>query len=146
MPDQRITYFAYGSNMSPIQMTEERCPGSEPIGIGKLRGYRLVINRNGVATIVPEENGEVIGILWSITDQHERTLDGKEGVATGYYTRHWVIIEKQSGGEVKALVYIAAESEPGHPREGYLEKILYGAEHFGLPEEYIRELKSWKAT
>lgn len=136
-------YFAYGSNMSPVQMMEERCPGAEPIGIGVLKDYCFVINTNGVATIVPAEGSRVIGILWSITDMHEKTLDGYEGVKDGLYSRHFMGIEKQDGEETKALVYIAAESEPGIPREGYLEKILYGAEHFGLPEDYIEELRSW---
>jgi len=136
-------YFAYGSNMSPVQMMEERCPGAEPIGIGVLRDYRFVINTNGVATIVPAEGSSAIGILWSITDVHESTLDRYEGIRDGFYRRHFMKIEKQGGEETKALVYIAAESESGIPREGYLEKIIYGAEHFGLPEDYIEELRSW---
>lgn len=30
-----------------------------------------------------------------------------------------------------------------YPREDYLERILKGAEHFGLPAEYLEQLKSW---
>jgi gamma-glutamylcyclotransferase (GGCT)/AIG2-like uncharacterized protein YtfP len=138
-----IDYFAYGSNMSPIQMLEERCPGSVPIGIGILRNHKFIINRNGVATIVPAEGKKVIGVLWSITAEHGAVLDGYEGVKGGLYTRHFMGIEQEDGEEIEALVYIAAESEPGNPREGYLEKILYGAEYFGLPEKYIEELRSW---
>jgi hypothetical protein len=144
-----IDYFAYGSNMSPIQMLEKRCPGSVPIGIGILRNHKFIINRNGVATIVPAEGKKVIGVLWSITAEHGAVLDGYEGVKAGLYSRHFMHIEnsmrneKGDGEEIEALVYIAAESEPGNPREGYLEKILYGAEYFGLPEKYIEELRSW---
>jgi len=129
--------------MSPVQMTEERCPGAIPLGIGILANHRFIINANGVATIIPADREKVIGVLWSITDIHESTLDRYEGVKDGLYSRHFMKIEKEGGGETEALVYIAAESEPGQPREGYLEKILFGAEHFELLEEYIEELRSW---
>lgn len=135
-------YFAYGSNMDPRQM-ECRCPGSVPLGIYRLIGYRFIINNCGVATIVPDENGEVVGIVWSINEEHELTLDKKEGVAKGTYFKETVRVWAETGVEVEALVYIASESEPGSPREGYLEKILFGAHHFELPEEYISELESW---
>jgi len=41
------------------------------------------------------------------------------------------------------LTYIATDSVTGSPREGYLEKILFGAEHHSLSDLYIEELEKW---
>jgi len=128
--------------MNPGQMAE-RCPGATSLGIGELEGYRFVINTRGVATIVQEEGSRVWGVLWSIDGAHERTLDGYEGVREGIYRKCYVPVRDERGEEITALVYLAADSDEGPPREGYLEKILGGAEHFGLPGEYVEKLKKW---
>lgn len=143
MADQlNVAYFAYGSNMDPEQMAE-RCPGSVPVGACTLKGFKFLINSNGVATIVQNEVKTVIGVLWRISGEHKKTLDYYEGVADNKYFEDTVSIEKINGEITDALVYIANESNPGPPREGYLEKILRGAQYFKLPENYIAELSSW---
>ena len=136
-------YFAYGSNMDPYQMTYERCKGAESVGVGKLDGYRFVINDRGVATMAESEGSIVYGVVWSITAEHEGILDGYEGVHDNWYYRLDVDIRLDSGETVKALIYIDPNSEPGNPRQCYMGKILRGAWHFGLPEEYFAELKTW---
>lgn len=142
MTDQmKRAYFAYGSNMNPRQM-RERCPGAEPVGIAHLSGYRFVINTRGVATIAAEEGRTVIGVVWLINEDHERTLDRCEGVAEGWYYRDSVLVQTELE-EVEALVYIDPEADHGKPYEGYLERILEGAAHFALPDDYIEQLKSW---
>jgi gamma-glutamylcyclotransferase (GGCT)/AIG2-like uncharacterized protein YtfP len=134
-------YFAYGSNMDPVQM-EYRCPGSVPIGIGTLDGWEFIINIRGVATIARRENSVVIGVLWSISEEHENTLDRYEGVADDFYYKDTVTL-KTGSGTSDALVYIEPVIDHGPPREGYLEKILTGARHFKLTESYIAELEKW---
>jgi gamma-glutamylaminecyclotransferase len=48
---------------------------------------------------------------------------------------------------VDALVYIAEDGGFGSPRLGYLERVLAGARHHGLPVAAIAEIESWgKAT
>lgn len=128
--------------MSPDQM-EFRCPDAVPMGIGTLDGYRFIINNRGVASITPEEGTTVYGVLWSISEEHEKTLDVYEGVDTGFYCKENVSIQTGPDNLIEALVYIASESKPGSPREGYLEKILFGARHFELPKDIISELESW---
>lgn len=136
-PDR--AYFAYGSNMDPSQM-EFRCPGASPIGIGVLKDFRFIINSRSVATIARDEGRSVYGVLWSISEEHERTLDQYEGVDSGHYFREYVSIETSSGENQEALVYIDPVTDPGPPKDGYLEKILTGAHHFNLPEKYIEDL------
>jgi len=135
-------YFAYGSNMLPEQM-DERCPGSVPIGVATLAGWRFVINDRGVASIAKDEASEVIGVVWEITEEHEETLDGFEGVADDWYCKDHVDVTMESGRIVNCLVYIDPNVAPGPPREGYLEKIVGGSEFFNLPVEYVEKLRAW---
>lgn len=138
-------YFAYGSNMDPRQM-EFRCPGAIPVGTAVLDNFRFVINSQGVATIEEDEACKVCGVVWDISVEHESTLDGYEGVWKGMYYKTTVPVLTPGGEKIEALVYINPLVETGPPREGYLEKIVYGAGHFRLPEEYIEELRSWSRS
>ncbi len=64
-----MRYFAYGSNMDPVQMAE-RAPGGRALGAARLAGWRLTFTRDspawggGVGHIEPDEADEVWGVLW----------------------------------------------------------------------------------
>ena len=77
-----LLYFAYGSNMNRNQMTF-RCPDAEVAGTVQLSGYRLAFRENGggtgVATVLPEPDSFVDGVLWRISERDERRLDHYEG-------------------------------------------------------------------
>jgi cation transport regulator ChaC len=138
-------YFAYGSNMWRHQMLVERCPGAKFTGVGLLRGWRFLINARGVATIFQEAASSVWGVVWDITPEHERTLDGYEGVPDWYH-RETVGVHLPGRGEVPCLTYVDRSPDggtPGPPREGYLEKILAGAAEHGLPKMYVAEISSF---
>ncbi|KAJ0309104.1 hypothetical protein COL5a_001225 [Colletotrichum fioriniae] len=49
-------YFAYGSNLSPTQMSL-RCPASTPLGLAHLPDHTFIINTRRYANVVP--NGPV---------------------------------------------------------------------------------------
>jgi len=139
-------YFAYGSNLLHRQM-EERCPGSSFVGAGVLEGYRFFINERGYANIVPDLGSRVYGGIYRMTDADIASLDQWEGVATGCYEKETVTVTTtENGEEFDGLVYIDPRIEPGSPREGYLEKILQGAQDCGLPSDYIRFLMSFGDT
>ena len=137
-------YFAYGSNMLSHQM-EQRCPGAKPVSTALLRGWHFLINSRGVASIVADKGGTVHGVVWELSDEHLRALDGYEGVPD-WYCRRIVGVELPEHGEVACVTYID-ESEggdkPGPPRAGYLEKILEGAINFHLPPAYVDFLRSF---
>jgi gamma-glutamylcyclotransferase len=136
-------YFAYGSNLDEEQMAQ-RCLTASPQSVASIHGYRFVINTRGVASLVESPGDHVEGLLWGISFQDEQLLDLFEGVATGHYSKEELFVEERETGQVvKALVYIATESEPGTPRPGYLEKILKAAEKHGLSEAYVEELRKW---
>lgn len=137
-------YFAYGSNMLARQM-EQRCPGAKAISTALLRGWRFIINSRGVASIVADKSGTVHGVMWELTEEHLLSLDGYEGVPD-WYQRRMVVVEMAERGEAECITYIDRSEGgdiPGPPREGYLEKIVEGAENFSLQPEYISFLRSF---
>jgi gamma-glutamylcyclotransferase (GGCT)/AIG2-like uncharacterized protein YtfP len=133
-PTHRTTYFAYGSNMSTTQMAT-RCPRSELIGVARLDGWALRIDARGVAT-VDAADAAVFGLLWSLTDADEATLDRYEGVAGGFYSRRRLSVTGPLG-QLTALVYIGNDHDRGTPRPGYLEVLVDSAVSAGLPEDYV---------
>lgn len=136
-------YFAYGSNMDEAQMAQ-RCKGAILIGKARLEKHKFIINTRGVASIIADEDSFVEGVVWSLTEQHEKELDRYEGVAKNYYYKQEIPVRIEDI-EAHALVYIAADQTPGQPRPGYLEKILTAAEKFQFYPEYRKELASWRS-
>jgi gamma-glutamylcyclotransferase (GGCT)/AIG2-like uncharacterized protein YtfP len=136
-----ILYFAYGSNMDQSQM-EERCPQAKLIGQGKLAGFKFIINRRGVATVVPNPDKDVYGLLWRLNGTDEASLDEYEGVPTNYRKKS-VTIELPDQTNTSAMIYVATNDSPGTPRNLYMEKIKTAAEGHNLSPEYIEELTSW---
>lgn len=72
-------YFAYGSNMDRQQM-RGRCPGAVLLGTARLPGYRFIINRAGVASVVsmgcPMRYWGFSGILLQLMKVHWMTMRG----------------------------------------------------------------------
>jgi hypothetical protein len=137
-----VIYFAYGSNMDLVQMGN-RCTAAQTIGTALLPSYRFLINTHGGATVIPDPDSTVQGLLWKITKADERSLDHYEGVRRRVYKKDFVDVVKSDGGKIRALIYIATDSAPGKPRHGYMEKIIAGAEQCGLPKSYIDQLRPW---
>jgi len=130
-----VAYFAYGSNMWSEQMAA-RCPGVTRPTAACLRGWRLVINERGVATIVLDSLAEVHGVVWRVTDEHLATLDRLEGVGEGRYDRTSVDVTVGEDATVRAEVYVDPRCTPGPARVGYRERLISGAVEHGLPDAY----------
>lgn len=133
----RRRYFAYGSNLSVEQMAQ-RCPAAARGEVAALPGWRFVINRRGVATIVPDPEARVMGLLWDLSETCEVALDRFEGVTSGIYRKRSLDIRGAS-----ALVYVATDERPGAPRESYLESIAAAAESLGMAQSYRDSLATW---
>ena len=60
-----------------------RCPDAQVVDTVRLEGYRLAFCMNGgghgVATILPEPDSFVDGVLWRISERDEQSLDLYEG-------------------------------------------------------------------
>ena len=79
-------YFAYGSNMDRAAMAR-RCPASRVLGLGRLNRHRLVIMREGYASVERFPTGTVWGVLWDLALSDVPALDRYEGVASGLYVK-----------------------------------------------------------
>src|SRR5215208_686433 len=96
-----VLYFAYGSNMSTQSL---RRKGVTPRAseAAELHGYKLTFNLRfrwlklfgALATISPEENGVVYGVLHTIPSSALRILDIWECVFIKLYQRRRVLIRR----------------------------------------------------
>lgn len=136
----RHAYFAYGSNLC-VQQMARRCPGACDPRPAVLPDHDWLINQRGFATVEPSTGARVHGVLWHVTDTDLATLDSAEGVPVRY-RRDRLTVQLGDGG-AEAWVYIDHRVEPGPPRPGYLERIIDGALHHGLPQRWIGFLQRW---
>ena len=134
------TYFAYGSNLSARQMAQ-RCPDATDPRPATLADHDWLINERGVATVEPQPGGVVHGVVWHLSEHDLAKLDSAEGVPVRY-RRDRLTVHTDAGHEA-AWVYIDHRVDPGPPRAGYLERILEGAHHHGLPNRWIQFLARW---
>ena len=116
-----------------------RCPSATFRGTATLDGYRFVINREGVATLVPSSRSLVYGVLWNLTPVDEVALDLFEGVDEQFYRKR-VILTRYEGQEYPTLIYLASNSTLGRPRPGYLETVCDAARSHQFPATYVADL------
>ncbi|TFV61155.1 replication protein [Mycobacterium sp. PS03-16] len=136
----RHAYFAYGSNLC-VQQMARRCPDAGDPRPATLSDHDWLINERGVATVEPLDGAQVHGVLWQVSDHDLATLDSAEGVPVRY--RRDRLTVQTADGPAPAWVYIDHRVEPGPPRPGYLERIIDGALHHGLPPRWIEFLRRW---
>ena len=116
------TNFAYGSNINEEQM-RRRCPHSSLQGKATLPGYQFFINKRGVASIRRKPGKQVWGLIYTLTQNDEDSLDSHEGVPK-YYT-------KKDLPELNAFCYIGTsttenpKSPPGRAMDSPF--LVYGA-------------------
>lgn len=147
-----MRHFAYGSNMDWQQM-RDRCPSAEFAGVAVLRNYRLAFTRYsrnrrcGVADAVADDRREVWGVVYDIDDQHVAGVDASEGYRPGRainsYLRETGVVDLHGDAARPATVeiYFAVRQEQSPlPSQAYKNLILAGANHWHLPEHYIRDV------
>lgn len=147
MPEERL-YFAYGSNLHPIRLTE-RVGEVEVVSTASLPSYELRFDKegsdgSGKCTIraVDDQAAEVIGAVYRLTTDQLSRLDEFEGVGAGYRR---VSIEVVSPTERLTTVTYESMSEYTNaslvPYEWYRDLVLEGARFHGFPEEYLEMLR-----
>ena len=123
-------YFAYGANMHPGHMSW-RCPSAQAQGAFVLRDWQLKFYNH--ATIEPKPGAQVGGVLWSITDKCEASLDAFEGFPSYYTKRTWI----QDG--VQFFFYEMTDPKSGYPSEGYVADIRDSYTFWQLPHELLTQ-------
>jgi len=145
--------FAYGSNMDQAQM-QERCPKSNLSAfVAEARGWKLCFPREskkrmgGVGSVVRAENSSVWGVVFEVSDRDLIGLDRFEGVGIKAYRREMIELRDPNGHPMNAWTYFANAEGNGEcvPHRDYIDLYIRGAEHFALPEDYVRTLKEIRA-
>ena len=146
-------YFAYGSNMNPARLVDDRLKAKGvAMGVrvgGRLDGWRLTFDKiarapvgAGAGNIVPAPGGIVHGTLNELPSAGFDVLDVWEGVAGGHYERRIVpVVRADTGATVDAITYVALKVGPGlKPTRDYLAHLLAGRDL--LPAAYWDRLKA----
>lgn len=140
-------YFAYGSNMNPARLLDDRLTAKgvamgARIG-GRLEGWQLVFNKvvrqpagAGAGNIILAPGQTVHGSLNALPEAGFDVLDIWEGVAGGHYERRTLpIIRADTGEAIDAIAYVALKVGDGlRPTREYLGHLLAGQDL--LPAAY----------
>lgn len=148
-----MTYFAYGSNMLTARLLS-RCLGAKTIGPVFLTGYTLCFDKrsrdgSGKCTIghTGRPSDIVHGVLFTVPQSQVPSLDRAEGEGTEY-DRVPIQVTTENDKTVPAETYIAKEElvdRHAIPYDWYLDLVVTGAEHHGLPKAYVDKLRSVNA-
>jgi cation transport regulator ChaC len=146
-------YFAYGSNMNPARLVDDRLtPKGVALGRrigGRLDGWRLAFDKvarmpkgAGAGNIVIAPGEAVHGTLNEIPPAGLDVLDVWEGVAAGHYERRTVgVVRADTGETIDAVTYVALLVGEGlRPTRSYLSHLLAGRDL--LPQKYWEWLKA----
>jgi hypothetical protein len=146
-------YFAYGSNMNPVRLVDDRLkPKGVALGLrigGRLDGWRLAFDKvtrapkgAGVGNIVVAPGEFVHGTLNEMPPAGLDVLDVWEGVASGHYERRTLAVVRADTGEtVGAITYVALLVGEGlRPTRDYLGHLLAGRDL--LPADYWERLSA----
>jgi cation transport regulator ChaC len=145
-----MLYFAYGSNMDEQRVkAANRCPNARFIFNAVLPGHCLVFSRGGdagtcTADVVPDPASLVWGVVYDITDSDRQQLDAREGVGIRSYQPKEVPVHPHGDIEQRVMVLTYGASDSAEiqqpPSREYLDYLLRGARHWGLPADYIAQL------
>ncbi len=143
----QLRYFAYGSNMHPVQM-RERCPESRLLGTAHLAHYLLQFNKMGMdqtakANIIPSRDSKdrVFGVVYHMT---QREFDQLDPFEKGYRRIEVPVLFNQK--VLSCLTYTAQENYLRSnivPKTDYLKRILEAARHHEFPPEFFRYLEEF---
>ena len=121
-----------------VEQMSIRCPTAVPMGKAILPGYRFEFK--SFATIVPDADSQVEGVLWTITDIDEQALDLLEGYPEFYDKKH---VKVQQGIDYIAMTYIMNPREQGYaPSDGYYSMVSEGYQSFGLSQQQLLDAKN----
>ncbi|MFC5402299.1 gamma-glutamylcyclotransferase family protein [Cohnella soli] len=134
-------YFAYGSNLSHVQM-RSRCPRAIPYGRAYLPDYQIDFKENGsrcgVTTIEPALGKFVEGGLYRITGECRKQLDRFEGYPFTYY-REKIRVFTYDHQEIMAITYVMQDHfYRAVPSVGYVRRIEEGYKDFRIPMDTLR--------
>lgn len=151
MNNDRLFYFAYGSNLHPVRLAE-RIPSSIPLGVTHLPGHCLKFHKRGAdnsgkcnALYTGQSTHQVPGVVYRMATSEKPLLDAIEG--NGYIAKTFSL--ELSGVRHKVFAYIAEShfiDENLLPYSWYRSLVAIGARYHNFPETYVREIEDVMVT
>jgi len=142
----RLHYFAYGSNMSSRRL-QHRLPAAEALGRASVLNHEVVFNKvgsidgTGKCGLISTNGARAHGVLFRINETDLSRLHAIEGVGQGYEAIT-ITADSLDGKKIEALSYRATLFDPAlRPLDWYMQHVLAGAEEHGLPADYIDLLR-----
>jgi hypothetical protein len=155
MSTDLVWYFAYGSNMQPQTFAGRRGIVAARALPARLVGWQLVFDKppllpmgQGMANVVATPGAEVLGVAYAITADDLAHVDLTEGVLIENYRRVAVQVAPLGGGtSFEAWTLTSDRRTAGLlPSQRYMELLVDGALHHGLPSEYVAWLRGCPAV
>ncbi len=146
MGEKSIYYFAYGSNLHPVRLSE-RTPSAELLGMTDLSHHRLAFHKQGRdgsskcnVFRTDKESDKVYGAIYQMDSAHKPVLDSFEG--NGY--RDDQLMVDLHGKKVCCFSYFAQQPfivNDMKPYHWYKDLVVLGARYLGFPEAYVRSIE-----
>jgi len=147
--NNKILYFAYGSNMSSKNLSEWCKRKNLKIifknpRVARLAGYEIKFTlfselRNGGVADVVKSNSEVFGVLFETDEESIKNLDKKE---IGYKKIKVAIVDVNDNLIEDVMTYEVIKKSDYKPGKQYLKIILGGAKEHNLPKWYIEKMSN----
>ncbi len=100
--------------------------------------------RSGLASVTPTPGERVWGIVCEITDEDLKLLDEYEGdVPQGAYRHLQATVVTEQGEKILVTTHAATPIGKFKPKEHYLQWVMKGLKHWGLPAECIEQWQSF---
>ena len=134
MLDNKMLYFAYGSNLNHFQM-KRRCKDSVFLKKINLSNFKLTFrSKYRAADIEPKKNSIVPGALFKISKSDEKKLDVYEDYPTLYKKYFFTYYGK------KIMTYTMTKKTPfTYPTESYLKILKKGYKNCDLDQRYLKK-------
>ena len=147
-----LHYFAYGSNLHPVRLTE-RVPSARFVGAVGLVHHDLAfhtISHDGSAKCNLLHTGAdsdlVHGAIYQLAPEHKALLDEYEGRGSGYMDKPLQV--QHQGQDYSCFTYLAQPSyivDHLQPYHWYKKLVLLGAHYLQFPQSYLASIESIKS-
>lgn len=135
----RKLYVAYGSNLHKGQMNY-RCKDAVEVETGVIKDYELLFkgSKTGAYATIERKEGSIVPVLvWSISEDDEKSLDRYEGYPKFYYKKDIEVL-MDSGEVIEGIVYIMDETRKiGIPSKEYYNVIKESYKRLGFDDGFI---------
>jgi gamma-glutamylcyclotransferase len=151
--DNRMWYFAYGSNMQSDTLRGRRGIAFGRAVTVRAPGWRVVFDKpplfpigEAFANIVPDPDAAALGVAFEVGEEELAHIALSEGVLLGNYRRVLLDVEALAPHPEapRTAVSLASDRRDAtlRPSRRYMALVVAGAREHGLPNEYVDALRA----